>query len=424
MRLANYLIDWTRLEHPVPELRGALALPHIQPTPPGDPQPNPADDRTVIRIYDRKLTPAAELTTIVRSVEQWLRTNADSTVAILVPRNNRGFAFSKALKERKIPFIEFLRSTQTTRETAGALANVVHYLADPMSARRLGRVYEVVRREDRGDDAAADRLKVVTGCLRRCERVEEFVWPRSDFDWLTTVDPREEAREYESEFEAFRHLVRRWQEASVLPIDQLLLTIAQDLFQDAGDLAIAHKLATLLRRAQDAHPGWRLPELTQELAVIARNERRFLGLGPAESGFDPEQNKGRVVVTTAHKAKGLEWDRVYLTAVNNYNFPSAMSHDDFIAEKWFIRDSLNLEAETLAQLAALIDDAPYEEGIASREARLEYASERLRLLYMAITRAKRELILTWNSGRRGDAQPAVPFIALSEYWQQNHPEGA
>ena len=51
-----------------------------------------------------------------------------------------------------------------------------------------------------------------------------------------------------------------------------------------------------------------------------------------------------------HKAKGLEWDRVYLMSVNNYDFPSGQADDSYIAEKWFVRDQLNLEAEALAQL--------------------------------------------------------------------------
>ncbi|MCZ7553423.1 MAG: UvrD-helicase domain-containing protein [Anaerolineales bacterium] len=42
--LANYLVQWTRAEHPLPDARDALqAAPLIEPTPPGDPQPNPPD---------------------------------------------------------------------------------------------------------------------------------------------------------------------------------------------------------------------------------------------------------------------------------------------------------------------------------------------------------------------------------------------
>ncbi len=50
-----------------------------------------------------------------------------------------------------------------------------------------------------------------------------------------------------------------------------------------------------------------------------------------DTGFDPERHKGKVVLGTIHKAKGLEWDRVYLMSVNNYDFPAGSSYDQFIS---------------------------------------------------------------------------------------------
>ena len=52
-------------------------------------------------------------------------------------------------------------------------------------------------------------------------------------------------------------------------------------------------------------------------------------------------------------------------------------------------------------------------------ARIDYAAERLRLLYVGITRAKRELIVTWNTGRLPGAalQPAAPLLALQAWWE-------
>jgi len=75
-------------------------------------------------------------------------------------------------------------------------------------------------------------------------------------------------------------------------------------------------------------------------------------------GFNPEDYKGVVVVSTMHKAKGLEWDRVYLLSVNNYDFPSGAPYDQYQSEKWFIRDRLNLQAELLAQLEWLLEPKP------------------------------------------------------------------
>jgi len=253
--------------------------------------------------------------------------------------------------------------------------------------------------------------------------VEDFLWPRPGQDWLDGQKLLEDVPGVRGQLEEFRELVRRWQGATLLPIDQLILTLAQDLFVEPADLAVAHKLAPLLRLASASHPDWQLPELTQELAVIARNQRRFLGLSDDDSGFEPDQHRGEVVVTTMHKAKGLEWDRVYLMSVNNYDFPSGLVHDTYIAEKWYVRDGLNLEAEALAQLKALVDENGiygYVEGEATAQAREEYVAERLRLIYVGVTRARRELIVTWNTGRRGDCQPAVPFIAMQELWRRRN----
>ena len=160
-----------------------------------------------------------------------------------------------------------------------------------------------------------------------------------------------------------------------------------------------------------------MPEYTEELAVIARNERRFLGVDDENRAFDPERHKGKVTITTMHSAKGLEWDRVYLLSVNSYDFPSGLADKQYVTDKWFIRAGLNLEAEALAQLRVSTDplETRYREGIATENARTEYVAERLRLLYVGITRARKDLIITWNNGRRGDQTQALPFKALQDY---------
>ncbi len=419
--LANYLIDWTQGAHPVEAVRDALAPPHIEPTPPGDPQPNPPDDPNQVRVIARKFSPGEELRAVADSLARWLPEHPDETVAVLVPRNQRGFEMVGELKKRGLEYIELLRSTRSTRETAGALGNVLKYLADPSSPKKLATVYKVWRRDDRDDEEARKQLEWVARRLSKCRRVEDFLWPRVDRDWLEGLEMADDFPDIHEQLGAFRSLVQRWQKATLLPVDQLILTLAQDLFKEPADLAVAHKLAGVLRRMSESHPDWRLPELVEELAVVARNERRFLGLSADDRGFDPKLYKGKVVVATVHKAKGLEWDRVHLMSVNNYNFPSGLPHDKFISEKWFVRDGLNLEAEALAQLEAVLAEGSlgvyeYEERDPTQEARLEYAAERVRLLYVGITRARKELIITWNTGRRGDLQPAVPFIALQTVW--------
>ncbi len=421
--LANTLIDWSRERHPDPAIRRREPLqpPHIEPTPPGDPQPNPPADLARIALFSHPFPPAEEIQAVVQSLAKWLPDHQDQTCAVLVPRNKRGYEVVDALKALKLDYVELLQSTTSTREAAGALGNLLQYLSRPNEAPLLATVYKVWRREERDDEALAPRLEQIVKLIRKCPRVEDYLYPQLGRDWLrddadlTALigdDP-----EIGAQLVEFRDLVQRWQEAVLLPIDQLVLILAQDLFQASADLAIAHSIAVVLRQYGDQHPDWRLPNFTEALAEIARNERRFLGVDEENRGFDPERHKGKATITTMHSAKGLEWDRVYLLSVNSYDFPSGEPNESYMSERWFVRDGLNLEAEALAQLHASADPLTFEyhEGEATQQARQDYVAERLRLLYVGITRARRELIVTWNTGRKGDQRQALPFVALQAY---------
>jgi DNA helicase-2/ATP-dependent DNA helicase PcrA len=441
--LANYLIDWVMNEHPIEEARGALAPPYIEPVPAGDPQPNPENDKSAIYFVTKRLTAEEETRAVVDSLGKWLPNHQDATVAVLVPRNTRGVEVINALKAKNIEYVEFLSSTSNTRAAAGALSNLIAYLAEPASASKLAKAYQVWRRDWREVKERSTLIHDTSAWLRKVGNVEDYVNPNLAFARGETLQPfpiraersgseveagvREETaiaegemQQVNAELNDFRVYVRRWLESVTLPIDQLVLTLAQDIFTEAADLALAHKLALVLRKAADDHTEWRLPELTAELAVIAKNERRFIGFSSDDSGFDPEQHKGKVVVTTMHKAKGLEWDRVYLMSVNNYDFPSNQPNDRFISERWFLRNNLNLEAEALAQLDAATSSSEYDwydEGAATLASRVDYVKERLRLFYVGITRAKKELIVTWNTGRQGDATPSLALSALMGWWE-------
>ncbi len=89
--LANYLIDWTKAEHPLAAARTALDEPHILPAPRGDPQPNPPDDPSQIHLIARKYSPDEEVQSVADSIERWLPEHPDATAAVLVLRNWRGY---------------------------------------------------------------------------------------------------------------------------------------------------------------------------------------------------------------------------------------------------------------------------------------------------------------------------------------------
>ncbi len=417
-RLANHLIDWSLIHsHPAIRERIPLSAPMIQPTPAGDPQPNPPDAPAAVVLYPEAYSATKEAVIVTESCKRWLEANPDQTAAILVARNTRGSEIVKFLREKRVPYVENLNTTSSTRAVVGSLALILEYLADPKEAKKLAKVYQVTRRAEQDDAGAAAAIERVMTGLGRISAVEEYIAPRLS-DWLEEALSADEQAELHAQLTAFREQVSTWLRAAELPIDQLILTVAGDVFTDVGDIATAHMVALYLARLGETHPQMRLPDFAAELRDIAANRRKFVGLHDDDAQFDPDAHKGKVTVTTLHKAKGLEWDRVYLISVNNYDFPSAEPNDSFIGEKWFIRDDLNLSAEALAQLGALQSGADYNEGFASLDARIEYAAERLRLLYVGITRARKALTITWNTGRRGDATEATASLALRTFWEE------
>jgi len=429
--LANVLVEWAVSEHPIHPARDSFDYRLIEPTLPGDPQPNPPTEQTQIYIHSvtQPVTPDRELILTLESLQRWHPANTDKTVAVLVPENHRGFKLMELLQRAYLPCEELLRSTSTTREVAAAFQAVLKYLASPLDPQALAAVYRDVwwgwnlgqiKLVDLKGDVELDSLIEQAGkSIANFQLLEDFLWPSDESLWTSKFPVIADYPVVEADLLAFRERMRHWLEAMILPVDQLLLTIGQDLFRDPADLALTHKMAISLRAAQDLNPDWRLSEFVTELQAISENERRFIGIEDMAVGYEPRP--GVITVSTMHAAKGLEWDRVYLLGVNNYSFPSAEPGDIFISEKWFVRDHLNLEAETLAQVDALRNEESYHEGAATGQARLDYAAERLRLLYVGITRARQELVILWNTGRysyRGGSmicQPSLPLTVLFEY---------
>ncbi len=432
IELANELVTWITHEHPDTRLHKALLEQSIHATPPGDLQGNPPAADSLIRIQytpGHTITTDDELKFVADSLAHWLPDHPDQTVAVLVPDNARGFRFVEQLRARRIEYEELLNSTTGTRAAAQLLYDVLGYLAAPVSNRYagLGRLYKDVwwplhlgRANDDESEVTADLRNAAAAFFKLIPNAEAWLWPdpaQGSIDVAAMT--KELPDELITDLESFRSHLRRWLEAAILPIDQLILTVNQDLFSRPNDIALGYKFAASLRSAARRFPDWRLPEFVDELRKISQNERKFLGFESEDIGYQPLP--GQVTVSTYHKAKGLEWDRVYLTGVSTYVFPALQADDTYLDEKYYVRGTLNLKAEALAQLAALTGET-YHIGEATGQARIDYAAERLRLLYVGITRARRDLCLTWNTGRFGGNRPALPMIALVERLRAAHAE--
>lgn len=416
IKLANALNQWTQKSHPVAELRNSLTLPLIVAAPKGDPQPNPPDHAQSIYILNSAVNSEREVRMVADSIKTWLPEHQDKTVAVLCPIAFHAEKVVEALEARNIEVVEMLKSTQSTRRVTRLLEKVLLSLSDPSAVNKISAVFQLLLQEDPEFEGHKQDATILLTQLKKIRQLEDLLYPVDLMEWSEILQTGEIHAFVATRFSKFLSDMVRWQNATPLPIDQLILTIGRDLFTAPHDLALTHKLALSLEISARNHPEYQLPQFALELAEIASNERKFSGFSEDDTGFNPEAHKGKVLVTTFHKAKGLEWDRVYLLSVNNYDFPSAQEYDEYKGEKWFVAGKLNLEAELLARLKALAaDDIPgmfMEPGVATLQARLDYSAERLRLLYVGITRAREWLIITWNTGRRGEARMSLALEAL------------
>jgi len=413
--LANSMIDWVQYEHPNREVRDALTPPYIQPTKPGDPQPNPPDEPGAVEFVNWQMSDQAELDFLVERVQSWLEKNPESTVVVLAFLNDRVAKIADALRNANIPVVDSLMNLpDPTRLSAGAIANIFESLLNPDNPKKLAVTFKVWKRKFREDQAAWDQIEAGARLIQGCPALENYLYPQEGVEWLENLKGQH-PDEILTDLAAFREVVRRWHQAALLTPDQLILAVAQDLELDAVELATIHKIALLIRNLQDMHPEWSLEDLNSELVDISKNLRRFENLSNDAEGFDPQAYKGQVVVATMHKAKGLEWDKVFLSSANNYDYPSGEEGEAYRAETYYLRDNLNLQAEALAQLKNLAEGLPiidFRLGAYSPDDRNEVIRERLRLFYVGITRARRSLTVSYNTGRLKNNKEALVCTAL------------
>ncbi len=436
---ANALLNWAIDSHPVPEVRhDAFRRQDILPTPPGDSQPNPPDTEANIQIRVYKHREDEEVPTVAQLAAEYARQQPEHTIAILVPTNQVGFAIAQRLDALKADYDNLLRGSSREREVAAAIHAVLSVLADPLDTKALMAAESgLAELRETGPDYeidAGDSSRFQT--LLRSVQPEILLFPEEDDKSINDSLPVGVATEEDIDrLERLAGFLRNNFDLRTLPIDDLTLALADELFasqsgaadnDDTGqeqNLAIAYQIATLLRQWREAQPDWRLPELVAQLKSVA-NGRRTLNVMRDDSGYEP--GKGRITLVTQHKGKGLEWDAVFLVGIDGLWIPGSLE-GPFLGIQDFLGGDPN--AEVTAQLYYLMrgEAGIYPGRTATESAHIETICERLRLLYVGVTRARRFLQISRSRATRRqrsdqEAEPATALGVLYRYLQERKPD--
>ena len=177
-----------------------------------------------------------------------------------------------------------------------------------------------------------------------------------------------------------------------LPPYQIISFLALALQYDQTELATADKLAE--RVAIQTIGNNSMSNILGVLSEIVTSER-FEPVEAEEKIEERYTSKGQLTIITMHKAKGLDWDCVFLPFLHDQIIPGSLR---VLPQAKFLGD-FTLAEVARAQIRASLHkkDAFQNLGEAWEQAGYLKTAEEFRLLYVAMTRAKS---LLWMSAEK------------------------
>ncbi len=121
-----------------------------------------------------------------------------------------------------------------------------------------------------------------------------------------------------------------------------------------------------------------------------------------------------VKLLTVHRAKGLEWDAVFLVGVAAEKFPTAQSRTKWTAGPGVLPYPLRGDARDLPGLSGF---GAAELRAFATDSKSHEAQEELRLGYVALTRARHLLVVSsycWTAARKGPLGPSPYQLTVRE----------
>jgi DNA helicase-2/ATP-dependent DNA helicase PcrA len=278
-------------------------------------------------VLDKAFTPDQEINAVALSLELWLPQNPEKTVAVLAFSNAHTENLIGELERKAIPYNDqLIKSTRQTHPVAKLVHQLLEVLLHPLISQHYAQLFSLLYGFESQTQTEKDQINRLTRLLQRCSNIETFVYPTKENDWLDGIMLEDQTDK--ELLLSYRGQLQRWLNLNSLPIDQQIISFASEVFNEPHHLAMAHKLAFQLRRSLDLASQKNEAFIEETFNSIIRNKENFLMFEDNQS-FDPSSFPGKVVVSTIHKSKGLEWDRVYVMSVNNYDFPSGLSGDSF-----------------------------------------------------------------------------------------------
>jgi DNA helicase-2/ATP-dependent DNA helicase PcrA len=378
----------------------------IRPVAVDDPQPdaNPAPVGLGLELYTpRDIHHTVELIG-KRVIALFAENPHDTKAAILVRENKQGRWLAEKLtpvcREHNILLYEVSESDRHSQVPIEILA-LLQFLDRPHSPDYLKAALEVLVQRQLIPPQDLNALVSVP---------EQFLYPGP-------LDPPQLEPVQKAGY-LCRSLLRARME---LPHYQLISFLALTLNYDQAELATADKLAE--RVTQQIAGNSSMTAILAVLSEIVSSERfEAVETEDLEARYT---RPGQLTVITMHKAKGLDWDCVFIPFLHENVIPGNLR---VLPQTQFLGDFTLAEVARAQIRAALHEQFPLPEvTTAWEQAKQLKTAEEFRLLYVAMTRAKRLLWMsaaqkapfTWSKPENLDNRlPCPVFSALKRQFPE------
>jgi DNA helicase-2/ATP-dependent DNA helicase PcrA len=329
--------------------------------------------------------------------------NPQACAAILVRENRQGRWLAAALepicKEHKIKLYD-VGEKERRSHVPQEILSLLQFCDRPHSPDYLKATLEVL----------VERQLIPTQDINTLASLpEEFLYPGP----LAT--PQTETVQKAAHL--CRSLLRAYLE---LPFYQIISFLALTLKYDQAELATADKLAE--RVNQQIFGNSSMGAMISTLSEIVNSER-FESVEP--ENVEAQYTKaGQLTIITMHKAKGLDWDYVFLPFLHENLIPGRF----WIPPQGQFLGDFTLSEVARAQIRAGLHKKPIPDiNQAWEESKYLKIAEEYRLLYVAMTRAKRLLWMsaaqkapfTWNKPENLQTSAPCPvFTALKRQFSR------
>jgi DNA helicase II / ATP-dependent DNA helicase PcrA len=377
---------------------------HIHPVPPTDPQPdaNPEPEGYGLEI---RFPPDVYQTVnlIGQRVADLLTQYPDRRAAVLVRENRQGRFLAELLQNPEQYHLEInLRELGIQIYDVGErdrhshipaeILSLLQFLNRPHSPEYLKVALQVM----------VDRQLIPTQDLNAIVSLpEQFLYP-------SPLDPPQP----EPVSRARRYCTSLLRARSELPQFQLIPFLAMTLQYEQTELATADKLSE--RIVQQTFGNQSMSGVLDALSEIVRSERfEPVETENLESRYVRSQ---QLTIITMHKAKGLDWDYVFIPFLHDHLIPGSLR---VLPQAQFLGDFTLSEVARAQIRASIHGEYPVPDALSAwNRAETLKTAEEFRLLYVAMTRAKRLLWMsaaqkapfTWSKPENLDDRSPCPVL--------------